>query len=79
MARSGDGSGRRREAPVIQPLSAVEQQVIRLAHAMKAQRDHASQQAFQTDIQSVLAAHDCTGLTVSIVDHEGGLALEVSE
>ena len=59
-------------------LSPVEQQVIRLAHAMKAQRDAQSQQAFQSDIAPVLAAHDCTGLSVTIVDHEGGIGLEVS-
>ena len=58
-------------------LSAVEQQVIRLAHAMKAQRDSASQQQFQQDIAAVLQAHDCTGLKVTIVDHEGGIGLEV--
>ena len=59
-------------------LSAVEQQVIRLAHASKAQRDTASQRQFEADIAPVLAAKDCTGLTVNIVDHNGGLALEVT-
>lgn len=63
---------------MIRSLSPVEQQVIRLAHAMKAQRDAQSQQAFQSDIAPVLQAHDCTGLSVNIVDHEGGIGLEVS-
>lgn len=64
---------------MIRPLSAVEQQVIRLAHASKAQRDAVSQQQFERDIAPVLTAQDCVGLTVKVIDHEGGLALEVSE
>lgn len=64
---------------MIRQLSPVEQQVIRLAHARKADRDAASQQAFEQDIAAVLTAQDCTGLRVTIVDHEGGLALEVTE
>jgi hypothetical protein len=59
-------------------LSAVEQQLLRLAIGMKADRDRASQQMMERDIAPVLAAHDCTGLKVNVVDHNGGLALEVT-
>jgi hypothetical protein len=64
---------------MIRPLSAVEQQVIRLAIAMKQDRDRASQSAFEQAIAPVLTAQDCTGLTVKVIDHDTGLALEVSE
>lgn len=59
-------------------LSPVEQQVIRLAHAIKGEQDRASQRAFEQAIAPVLAAKDCTGLAVTIVDHDTGLALEVA-
>lgn len=78
MAGHRDRPRRRREASVsVIALSPVEQQVIRLAIAMQKDRDRASQQIMERDIAPVLAAHDCTGLKVNIVDHEGGMGLEV--
>ncbi|MGN6205972.1 hypothetical protein [Humibacter sp.] len=59
-------------------LSPVEVQLVTLATRAKQERDAASQRAFEADLAPLIAAHDLTGLSVKVVDHEGGLALEVS-
>lgn len=59
-------------------LSPVEAHLVTLAVRAKQEREVQSQRAFEADLAPLIAQHDLTGLAVKVVDHEGGLALEVS-